>query len=75
MESFNFNQDEHYDNIIEKLNDTEESMTINQNLEQTYNQYITEYSILQKCKYKLHAVQFKKNVVLDKSTRMIATRI
>ena len=36
-ESFNLNQDEHNEKIIEKLNDTEESMTINQNSEQTYD--------------------------------------
>ena len=65
MESFDFNQDEHYDKIIEKLNNTEESMTIHQNLEQTYDQYVTEYSILQKCKYMLHTVQFCRGVRLD----------
>ena len=36
-ESFNLNQNEHCEKIIEKLNDTEESMTINQNLEQRHN--------------------------------------
>ena len=50
------NQDEHYDKIIEKSNYTEESMTINQNLEQTYDQYITDYSMLQKYEYMLHTV-------------------
>ena len=45
-------------------------MTIHQNLEQTYDQYIIEYSILQKCKYMLHIVQFQSGVILDKSTRM-----
>ena len=45
-------------------------MTIYQNLEQTYGQYVTEYSILQKCKNMLHTVQFKKDVVLNKSTRL-----
>ena len=38
-ESFNLNQDDHYSKIIEKLNDTEESMTIHQNLKQMYDQY------------------------------------
>ena len=80
-EGFNFNQDGHYSKIIEKYNDKEESMTKknqwqrrindNQKLEQTYDQYVTEYSILQKCKFMLHTVQFKKDVVLDKSTRMV----
>ena len=60
--------------IIEKLNDTEESMEINQTLEQTYDQYVIEYSILQKCNYIQHTVQFKKHVVLDKSTRMTLRR-
>ena len=71
IESFNFNQDEYYNKIIEKLNDPQESMIINQNLEQMYNQYVTEYSILQKCKYMLHIVQFKSEVTPDKSTRMV----
>ena len=44
----------------------EESITINKNLVQTYDQYVTEYSILQKYKYMLHTVQFLKNVVFDK---------
>ena len=70
LESYNFNQDEYYSKIIKKSNDTDELMIINQNLEQMYNQYVTEYSILQKYKHMLHTVQFKKNVVLDKSTRM-----
>ena len=70
MDSFNFTQNEHYDKITEKLNDPQESMTINQNLEHTYDQYVTEYSILQKCKYMLHTVQFHSGVRLDKSTRM-----
>ena len=58
-------------NIEEKFNDTGESMKINQNLEQTYDQYVTQHSILQKYTYMLHTVQFKKNEVLDKSTRMV----
>ena len=70
VKSFNTNQNEHYEKILEKLNDTEESMTISKNLEQTYDQYVTEYGILQKCKYILHTVQFKKDLVFDKSTRM-----
>ena len=37
MQSFEFTQNEHYDKIIEKLNDPQESMTINQNLEHTYD--------------------------------------
>ena len=47
LESFKLNQDGYYTKGIEKLNDTEESMTINQNLEQIYDQYVTEYSIIQ----------------------------
>ena len=43
-ESLKLNQDEHYSKIIEKLNETEELMTIHQNLEHTYDQYVTEYS-------------------------------
>ena len=66
-ESFNLNQHEHYSTIIEKLKDTEESITIHQNLEQMYYQYITEYSILQKCKYVLHTVKFKSGVKINKN--------
>ena len=51
VEIFDLNQDERFDKITEKLNDTQESMIINQNLEHKYDQYVTEYSILQICKY------------------------
>ena len=62
VKGFKSNQHEHFSKIIEKLNDVEESMIINQNLDLMYNQYVTEYGILQKCKYMLHTVQFLKSV-------------
>ena len=59
VESLHLNQDEHHSKIIEKINDTKKSFTINQNSEQTYDQHVTEYIILQKYKYMLHNVLFK----------------
>ena len=63
-------EEANYNELTKILNDTDRSIEIQEDTEESYDQFVKEYKILKECKYMLHTIQFKQGLYLNKVTKM-----